>query len=114
LIVSVRTEARPEHLWFGVWTAVVAAIAWAVSTAMMKTPLREIDPLHAQAVRLPLASVLLFLTPWARGAGAALRTAGRGPPLPIGVLSVITAGSSVPFVARPKEPRAPLRSLLSP
>src|SRR5262245_46001109 len=79
LIVSVRTEARPEHLWFGVWTAVVAAIAWAVSTAMMKTPLREIDPLHAQAVRLPLASVLLFLTPWARGAGAALRTAGRGP-----------------------------------
>jgi drug/metabolite transporter (DMT)-like permease len=56
LIVGVRAEARPERLWFGVWTAVVASVAWAVSTAMMKTPLTEIDPLTAQAIRLPLAS----------------------------------------------------------
>jgi drug/metabolite transporter (DMT)-like permease len=113
LIVSVRTEARPERLWFGVWMAAVASVAWAVSTAMMKTPLREIDPLTAQAVRLPLASVLLFLTPWAWGAGAALRTSGRGPLLRIGVLSVVTAVSSVLFVASLKYAGVAVGSVLS-
>jgi drug/metabolite transporter (DMT)-like permease len=113
LIVGVRTEARPERLWFGVWTAVVASVAWAVSTVMMKTPLHEIDPLTAQAVRLPLASALLWLTPWARGAGAALREAGRGPLLRIGVLGVITAASSVLFVASLKYAGVAIGSVLS-
>ena len=80
LIVSVRSgDAHPERLAFGVWTAVVASVAWAVSTVMMKLPLTEIDPLTAQAVRLPLASVLLWLTPWTWGAVGAMRKAGRGP-----------------------------------
>jgi drug/metabolite transporter (DMT)-like permease len=105
LIVGVRVEDRPERLWFGVGTAVV--------TAMMKTPLNEIDPVTAQAIRLPLASALLFLTPWARGAGAALRTAGRGPLLRIGVLSVITAFSSVLFVASLKYAGVAVGSVLS-
>jgi drug/metabolite transporter (DMT)-like permease len=74
VIVSARAEARPERLWFGVWTAVLAAVAWAVSTVMMKPPLREIEPLTAQAVRLPLACVLLFLTPWSLGEGVSLST----------------------------------------
>ena len=113
LIVGVRVGDRPERLWFGIWTAVVASVAWAVSTAMMKTPLNEIDPLTAQAIRLPLASALLFLTPWARGAGAALRTAGRGPLLRIGVLSVITAFSSVLFVASLKYAGVAVGSVLS-
>lgn len=100
LIVSVRSgETRPERLWFGVGTAVIASAAWAVSTVMMKPPLHEIEPLTAQAVRLPLASALLFLTPWARGAFTALRAGGPGPLVRIGALSVITAASSVLFVA---------------
>jgi len=113
LIVGVRSEARPERLWFGVWTAVVASVAWAVSTVMMKTPLHEIEPLTAQAIRLPLASALLWLTPWARGTGAALRTAGRGPLLRMGVLSVITAVSSVLFVASLKYAGVAIGSVLS-
>jgi drug/metabolite transporter (DMT)-like permease len=113
LIVSVRTEARPERLWFGVGTAVVASLAWAVSTVMMKTPLQEIEPLTAQAVRLPLASALLFLTPWTRGASAALRAAGRGPLLRMAVLSVVTAASSVLFVASLKYAGVAVGSVLS-
>jgi drug/metabolite transporter (DMT)-like permease len=113
LIVGVRAEARPERLWFGVWTAVVASVAWAVSTAMMKTPLTEIDPLTAQAIRLPLASALLWLTPWTRGAGAALRAAGPGPLLRIGALSAITAASSVLFVASLKYAGVTVGSVLS-
>lgn len=113
LIVGARTEARPERLWFGVGTAVVASLAWAVSTVMMKTPLQEIEPLTAQAIRLPLASALLFLTPWARGTGAALRTAGRGPLLRMAMLSVVTAASSVLFVASLKYAGVAVGSVLS-
>jgi len=113
LIVGARTEARPERLWFGVGTAVVASLAWAVSTVMMKTPLQEIEPLTAQAIRLPLASALLFLTPWARGTGSALRTAGRGPLLRMAVLSVVTAASSVLFVASLKYAGVAVGSVLS-
>ncbi len=113
LIVGARTEARPERLWFGVGAAVVASVAWAVSTVMMKTPLHEIEPLTAQAIRLPLASALLFVTPWARGTGAALRTSGRGALLRMGALSVITAASSVLFVASLKYAGVAIGSVLS-
>jgi drug/metabolite transporter (DMT)-like permease len=50
------TEGR-RH---GLRLAVVAALAWAVSAALMKPPVREIDPLAIQAVRLPLSTVLLL------------------------------------------------------
>jgi drug/metabolite transporter (DMT)-like permease len=114
VIVSGRSgEPRPQRLWFGVGTAVLAAVAWAVSTAMMKPPLREIEPLTAQAIRLPLASVLLWLTPWTRGAGAALRDGGRGPLLRIGALSLITAASSVLFVASLKYAGVAVGAVLS-
>jgi drug/metabolite transporter (DMT)-like permease len=114
VIVSVRThEGRPERLAFGVWTAVVASVAWAVSTVMMKLPLGEIDPLTAQAVRLPLASALMWLTPWTWGAVGAMRTAGRGPLVTIGVLSVVTAASSVLFVASLKYAGVAVGSVLS-
>ena len=92
-------EMAPDRLWFGVWTTALASAVWAVSTAVMKPPLREIEPLTAQAIRLPMASALLWLTPWARGAASNLRSWGRRPLLRIAVLSVVTAISSVFFVA---------------
>lgn len=75
--------------------------------------MQEIEPLTAQAIRLPLASALLFLTPWARGTGSALRTAGRGPLLRMAVLSVVTAASSVLFVASLKYAGVAVGSVLS-
>ena len=114
LIVSVRPDdSHPQRLAFGVWTALVASVAWAVSTAMMKVPLSEIDPLTAQAVRLPLASALLWLTPWTWRAGSAMRKAGRGPLVTIAILSVVTAASSVLFVASLKYAGVAVGSVLS-
>jgi drug/metabolite transporter (DMT)-like permease len=114
LIVRVHAdEARPERLAFGVWMALLASVAWAVSTVMMKLPLAEIEPLTAQAVRLPLASALLWLTPWTWGAVGAMRKGGRGPLVTIGVLSVVTAASSVLFVASLKYAGVAVGSVLS-
>jgi DME family drug/metabolite transporter len=114
LIVAGRSaEARPERLWFGVGTAMVASAAWAVSVVMMKPPLQEIEALTAQAVRLPVASALLWLTPWARGAGTALRDAGRGPLARLVVLSIVTAGSSVLFAAGLKYAGVAIGAVLS-
>jgi drug/metabolite transporter (DMT)-like permease len=113
VIVSAHTEARPARMWFGVGTAALASVAWAVSTVMMKPPLREIEPLTAQAVRLPLASILLFLTPWTRGVATALRAGGRGPLLRMGALSLVTAFSSVLFVASLKYAGVTVGAVLS-
>ena len=66
LIVSESAEADPgprRGRRQGLWLAVVAALAWAVSAALMKAPVREIDPLAIQAVRLPLSTLLLWATP---------------------------------------------------
>jgi drug/metabolite transporter (DMT)-like permease len=115
LIVRVGSDdnPRPERLSFGVWMALLASVAWAVSTVMMKLPLSEIEPLTAQAVRLPLASVLLWMTPWTWGAAGAMRKAGRGPLVTIGVLSAVTAASSVLFVASLKYAGVAVGSVLS-
>jgi drug/metabolite transporter (DMT)-like permease len=84
LIVSVRGtgEARPERLWFGVSTAVIASVAWAVSTAMMKAPLDEIEPLTAGGPAAPGLGAALpdALGPRRHPCAAHLGTRGAAPP----------------------------------
>jgi drug/metabolite transporter (DMT)-like permease len=62
---------------------------------------------------LPLASVLLWLTPWTWSAVGAMRKAGRGPLVTIGMLSLVTAASSVLFVASLKYAGVAVGSVLS-
>ena len=97
----------------GLGLALLAAAAWAVSVTLMKPPLRQVDPVTVQAVRLPLAAVVLWLTPWARGAGrqvrAHLRTAG---PLLL-LISALTALSAVTFVSGLKYAGLALATVLS-
>lgn len=101
LIVSARGAERPgaEGWWRGVGEATLAAFAWAVSVVLMKAPLQEVEAVTAQAVRLPLAGVLLFATPWARGAIGRLRLSDRAVLWRFGALSLLTALSAVMFVA---------------
>src|SRR5512145_24960 len=99
-IVAPWAERAPEErFWFGVGTAALASLAWAVSTVLVKPPLAEMDAVTAQAIRLPLASASLWLTPWARTAPRALALSGRSVHVRIVVLGVITSVSSVMFVA---------------
>jgi drug/metabolite transporter (DMT)-like permease len=80
---------------------------------MMKPPIREIEPLAIQAVRLPLSTLLLWATPWARGTARGLwaqrHTVGRR----VLALSVLTALSAVAFVAGLKYASVTLGTVLS-
>ena len=95
-VAPVTGEARPA---VGVAAALAAALAWAVSVVVVKAPLREMDAVTAQAIRLPLAAVLLWAMPWSRGALAAVRTSDRGSLLRLLLLSALTSVSAVMFIA---------------
>lgn len=102
LIVAERTPPgteRPGHRGRAVALALLTAVAWAVSALLMKPPLREVDPITAQAVRLPIAALVLGLTPWARGTARDVRVHGRRTGGLIAAASLFTVLSSVLFVA---------------
>src|SRR3990167_7735914 len=75
LILAARGEhpAIPGRVGVGIGAAALASVAWAVSTIILRAPLGEVDATTAQAVRLPVAGALLWLTPWWRRAGRRLR-----------------------------------------
>lgn len=114
LIVMTKVDATAAgRPWVGIGAAALASVGWAVSVVLMKAPLREVDPALAQAIRIPVAAVLLWSTPWARGALGALR-ASRGDVLTrLAVLSALTAVSSVMFVASIKYAGVTVASVLS-
>ena len=70
LIVRARDgeRVREERLGLGIAAAFVAAVAWAASLLVLKPAMGALDPITAQAVRLPLAALVLFATPWGWGA----------------------------------------------
>ena len=116
LIVSESAGVEPE-LSEGrrraLGLAAIAALAWAVSAAMMKPPIREMEPLAIQAVRLPLSAVMLWATPWARGTARGLWAQRHVVGGRVLALSVLTALSAVAFVEGLKYSSVTLGTLLS-
>src|SRR5437867_12074794 len=93
------SAAVPERFWRGVGSATLASVAWAVSVILLKPSLDEVDAIQAQAVRLPVAAALLWVTPWAWGAGTPLRRHGSDAAWRFLALGGLTAISSIMFVA---------------
>jgi len=85
--------------WLGFACAVVASMAWALSAILLKAPLREMDAITAQALRMPIAGLLLFATPWARGALGAAARSGRSVLWRVAILCVLTVFSATLFTA---------------
>jgi len=106
-------EGAHRHRSRGIGLALLAALAWAVGALLVKPALRDIDPLTAQAVRLPIAAAILWLTPWARGTTRSLRTHARTAGLLIGALGALTAASSAMFVAGIKYAGVGIATVLS-
>jgi drug/metabolite transporter (DMT)-like permease len=100
LTVGAKADQRAEraHFWQGVAAATVAAFAWAGSVILLKPSLKEVDPINAQAIRLPVAAAMLWATPWTWRAAAPLRAHGRATLWSLLALGVLTALSSIMFV----------------
>jgi drug/metabolite transporter (DMT)-like permease len=104
LIVRERggEATAPGTWWLGVGAATLAALAWAVSAVALEAPLQEVDAVTAQAIRLPIAGLLLLATPWGWGAVGQVRAGERWVLALMAVLTVLTVASSVMFVAAVK------------
>jgi drug/metabolite transporter (DMT)-like permease len=115
LVVGARMEpvAGEPRPGVGVAAAAIAALAWAISIVLVKAPLREVDAVTAQAIRLPIAGLLLWATPWSRGAVAAFRASDRASLSRLAVLSVITAVSAAMFMVSVKYAGVTVAAVLS-
>jgi drug/metabolite transporter (DMT)-like permease len=101
LIVTARHDSggTQEHQRRAVLLSFVVALTWAASAIIMKPAMRELSPLTAQGIRLPLVAAFLWLMPWARAGLPPLVAAGRPVVVPLTVLSVLTAISSMTWIA---------------
>jgi drug/metabolite transporter (DMT)-like permease len=93
--------------------AVVASLAWALSAIVLKAPLRDIDAVLAQAIRMPIAGLLLFATPWARGTVGVAARGGRPMLWRLGALCVLTVLSATLFTAGLKYAGVAMGTVLS-
>lgn len=78
LIVTGKREGAaeaPHRERRGIGLVLLAALAWSVSSVMLKPPLQVVSPITATAIRSPLVGIVLLCTPWARGTWGAVRTA---------------------------------------
>jgi uncharacterized membrane protein len=101
LIVTARHDesGTHEHQRRAVLLSFVVALTWAASAIIMKPAMRELSPLTAQGVRLPLVAAFLWIMPWSRAGLTPLVAAGRTIALPLAVLTVLTAVSSMTWIA---------------
>lgn len=115
LILGGRPEPgdRRGIRWRPVAAALFVAVLWALSAILMKPAMRDLSPLTAQGVRLPIVAAFLWATPWARAGVPSLRAAGRRVVVPLVVLSALTAVSSLMWVAGLKYSNVMVATVLS-
>jgi drug/metabolite transporter (DMT)-like permease len=117
LILTVRAKGGevPAHGRFrlGLAAALVAALAWAVSVILLKPALEEVDAVRSQAIRLPLAAAMLWVTPWAWSVRRPLKEQGRAGLWRLGALGALSAASSILFVAGVRHAGVAVATVLS-
>jgi drug/metabolite transporter (DMT)-like permease len=114
LIVSRRRdEPVVPGRWRGVAGAFVAALSWGISVVALRPALEVMDPIAAQAVRLPLAAAMLWGLPWTWRDAPAIARASRTVGVRLVVLSAVTAASSVMYVAAVKHAGVAVATVLS-
>lgn len=117
LVLIVRSrdgeQVREERLAVGLAAAFIAAVAWAASLLVLKPAMGTLDPVTAQSVRLPLAALVLFATPWGWGTPRQVLGADRSTLWRVALLGIVTAGSSVLFVTSVKWADVAVAAVLS-
>ena len=115
MIAQARDETAHDgkQWWLGFGCAMLAALAWAVSAILLKAPLREMDAVTAQALRMPVSGALLWATPWARGAAARIAGSSSSVRWRLVLLCALTALSSTMFPAGVKYAGVAVGTILS-
>jgi len=76
----------------------LAAGAWALAAIIMKPPLQFVSAPAAAAVRIPMAGLAVWLTPWARGTVRALANTTSAERIRLAAICVLSAAASLLFV----------------
>jgi drug/metabolite transporter (DMT)-like permease len=100
LIVSGKGEdgvATGPRARRGLRLVFLAAGCWGLGATIMKPALLEIPVLAGTALRIPIAGVVLWLTPWTRGTVAAVRESTPGERWRLGTICFLNALGSVLF-----------------
>src|SRR5439155_18851491 len=115
VIVTTRREHAGDagQWWLGFGCAILAALSWAVSAILLKPPLREMDAVTAQALRMPISGALLFAMPWARGAAGRFVRSSSPVLWRLALLCVLTTLSSTLFAAGVKYAGVAVGTVLS-
>lgn len=76
----------------------LAAGAWALAAIIMKPPLQFVSAPAAAAVRIPMAGLVVWLTPWSRGTVRALANTTSAERIRLAAICVLSAAASLLFV----------------
>jgi len=108
-----KTRVTRANQRLGLRLVFVAAAAWALSAIIMKPPLQFVSPVAAAVIRIPIAGVVLSLTPWARGTWDAVLRSPRRVRLRLGVICALSAVVSLLFTASIKYAGVAVGNVLS-
>jgi drug/metabolite transporter (DMT)-like permease len=100
LIVSGKGEegaTTGRRIRRGIRLVFLAAGCWALGATIMKPALLEVPILAGTALRIPIAGVVLWLTPWTRGTVAAVRESTPGERWRLGTICFLNALGSILF-----------------
>ena len=100
LIVSGKGEdgvTTGRRVRRGLRLVFLAAGCWALGTTIMKPALLEVPILAGTALRIPIAGVVLWLTPWTRGTVAAVSESTPGERWRLGTICLLNALGSIMF-----------------
>ncbi len=101
LVISGKGEGEAERhkgIRRGLRLVFMAAGAWALSAIIMKPPLQVLSVMAATAVRIPIASLVLWLTPWTNGTVADIVRCTRTERVRLAAVCLLSAMSSLLFV----------------
>lgn len=99
VIVSGRGDetATGRRTSRGLRLVCLAAACWALSATIVKPALLEVPVLAGTALRIPIAGLVLWLTPWTRGTLAAVRESNSVERWRLGTICVLNALGSILF-----------------
>ncbi len=81
----------------GLRLVILAAVTWALSAILLKPALLQLPVLAGTALRIPMAGLVLWLTPWTRGTLAAVRASTRSERWRLATVCLLNAVGSALF-----------------